>query len=133
MVVGCTLLIPGGQPPELLAAIDEPLNLVPLPVDGPIEWSGAMLIDLARNGDPDPMLAGILPDFLAAIALVTHEAMGPTFGAAAPRPLDRSLLHQLGEDHGFVPLAWRQDQGQELTVPFRAEVYFGAKTALAAP
>jgi hypothetical protein len=59
--------------------------------------------------------------------------MRPTFGAATPHPPDPSLLQQLGEDHGFVPLAWRQDQGQELTIPFRAEVYFGTKTALAAP
>jgi hypothetical protein len=92
-----------------------------------------MLIDLARNGDPDPMLAGILPDVPAAIPLVAHEAMGPTFGATTPHPPDRSLLQQLGEDYGFVPLAWRQDQGQELAIPFRAEVDFGTKAALAAP
>jgi hypothetical protein len=92
-----------------------------------------MLIDLARDRDPDPMAAGILPDFPAAIPLVAHKAMGPTFGAATPHPSDCSLRQQLGEDHGFVPLAWRQDQGQELAVPFRAEVDCGAKTALAAP
>jgi hypothetical protein len=92
-----------------------------------------MRIDLARNGAPDPRLAGILPDVPAAIPLVAHQAPGPTFGPATPHPFHGSLLQQLREDHGFVPLAWRQDQGQELAVPFRAEVDLGAKTALAAP
>ena len=54
-----------------------------------------------------------------------NKATEPTFGAAMSLLSDRCLLQQLGKDHGLVPLAWRQDQGQELAIPVGTEVDFG--------
>jgi hypothetical protein len=128
-----TLLIARGEAPKLLAAIDEPLNLVALTVQGSIEWSCTAFVNLAGDGDPDPMLAGILPDLPAAVPFIPYDPARSMSGAATAEPLHRPARHQLREDHGFMALAGGSHQGEQLAMALSAEVDLRAKAALAAP
>jgi hypothetical protein len=106
------LLIAGRQAPELLVPIHQPLDLVPLAVEEPIEWPCAAFILPAGNGKPDAVLARVLPDFSAAVPLIADDAVGPAFRTTAPAPLHRPASHELGEDHGLMPLARRRYHGE---------------------
>ena len=54
---------------------------------------------------------------------------GPTRAAT----LDLTAGHELGQHHRFMPLARREDQGQELARAFGLEVDVGAEAPLTAP
>jgi hypothetical protein len=103
-----------------------------LAIESPIERPCASFILLAWNGNPDAMLACVLPDFPAAVPLITDDAVGPAFWTTAPTPLHRPVSHELWEDHGLMPLTRRQYQGEELTIALCAEMHFGAESTLAA-
>ena len=133
MVVGGALLVARRDASELLAPIDEPLNAVSEAVDASIERPGATLVRLTRDGEPYPMLAGILPNAPAAIPLVPDHPAGTVFGTARAVPLHRPVLESCGKDEGLVPLSRCQHQGEQLAIAIRSQVYLGAEPALAAP
>jgi hypothetical protein len=95
----------------LLAAIDEALDAVAETVDGAIERPGAPFVPLARDGDPDAMLAGIAPNPPAAVAFVPDDAVRTAPGAAWPSPLDGPGLQERLEDQRLVALPRREDDG----------------------
>jgi hypothetical protein len=82
LVVGGALLIARRQAPELLAAIDQALDAVAETVERPIEGAGAAFVLLARNGDPNPMLARIRPNLPTAVAFIAYDPMGSALGTA---------------------------------------------------
>src|SRR5581483_12438417 len=67
------------------------------------------------------------------VAFVADYAVRPHPGSPAAGPLDRALLQQLLEHRGFVLLAGREQQRQELAAAFRPEMDLGREAALAAP
>jgi hypothetical protein len=123
------LFIACGQAPKRLTPIDEPLKAIAQAVDGSIERPLVTFILLARDRDPDTMLAGILPDVPAAVPFLAYDAMGSTLGTAWSTPLDGTGLHELCEDHRLVPLPRREDEGHQLAAPFSPQVDCGTETA----
>jgi hypothetical protein len=132
LVVSGALLITRCDASELLAAIDQALDPIPELVDGAIERPGATFVPLARDGDPHPMLARILPNPPAAVAFVPNDAVRAALRAAWSTPLDSTGLHELFEDHRLVALPRGEDDGHQLAAPFGAQVDFGTEPAPAA-
>jgi hypothetical protein len=111
VVVGGALLVARCQSAEWLAAIDEALDPVAETVAGSIKRPGAPFVPLARDGDPDAMLAGIAPNPPAAVAFVPDDAVRTAPGAAWPSPLDGPGLQERLEDQRLVALPRREDDG----------------------
>jgi hypothetical protein len=129
-IVDCSLLVPGGQAPKLLQPVDQPLHQVTLLVERPIKRSLPTLIDFARDGGPDPMLAGILSDGPAAVALVSYHPVRPQSGSALGS-FHCTLGHQLGEHGSLMALPWSQHQSDQFTPTFGTQMYLGAEPSLA--
>jgi hypothetical protein len=112
----------------LLTAIDQALNPVPQTVERAIEGAGTTFVALARDGDPDAMLTGILPKVPAAVPFIAYDTMGSALGAAWPTPLDGTGLQEPLEDHRLVSLPRCEDDGHRLAAPFGPQVDCGAET-----
>jgi hypothetical protein len=133
MVVGGTLLIASGQAPELLTPIDKPLDTVTQAVEGSIERPLATFTLLARDGDPDAMLASVLSNLPAAVSFIAHYALRAVLGAAWPTALDGTALQELFENHRLMSLPRREYHGHQLAAPFGPQVDFGTEAAPATP
>jgi hypothetical protein len=129
MVICGTLLIASGQAPELLTPIDEPLDAVTQAVEGSLERPLATFILLARDRDPDAMLASVLSNLPAAVPFIAHHALRAALGAAWSTALDGPALHELFENHRLVSLPRREHQGHQLAAPFGPQVDFGTEAA----
>jgi hypothetical protein len=88
----------------LLAAIDQALDAVAKTVERPIEGAGAAFGPLARHGDADAVLAGLLPNPPAAVACIPHDPVRAVLRAARPHALDLPPRHQWRENRRFVLL-----------------------------
>src|SRR3712207_7653060 len=69
-VVGGTLLVAGGDAPELLEAVDQALHPVAPPISVAVEVGLAALIALARDHRPDAPPPQVASRCRAAVALV---------------------------------------------------------------
>ena len=118
-----------GQSTEWLTAIDQALNPVPQTVERVIEGAGTTFVALARDGDPDAMLTGILPNPPTAVAFVADDALRAALGAACSAPLHGAGLQKRLEDCRLVLLPRSQDERQQLTASFRSEMDFGTEPA----
>src|SRR5687768_16325028 len=78
------LVVAGGQAPELLAAVDEPLHPVAQPVERVVERPGPPLIALARNGRPNPAPPAVPADRSAAVAFVSRHPLRAQARPATP-------------------------------------------------
>jgi hypothetical protein len=107
--MGGALLVACRPSAELLAAIDEALNPVAETVERSIGGARAPFVPLARDGDPDAMLAGITPNPPAAVAFVPHHAVRAALGAAWPPPLDGPSLQERLKDRRLVALPRGED------------------------
>src|SRR3954453_2997415 len=101
--VACgALVVAGGQAAELLATGEQVLHLVAQAVEGTVEGTGAMLVRLARNTEPDPPATAVLADDPATVAFVPSDAPRAQAGPAPTRAFDRPLGQQAGEDRRLV-------------------------------
>ena len=75
MIIVSAFLIPRRETPELLEAVDQPLDPVALAVDRPIVRSHTPFIRLARDRVLDPASPQVRPDLAAAVALVADDAV----------------------------------------------------------
>jgi hypothetical protein len=133
MVVGSPLCIPSRHPPTLFEAIDQPLDLTPQPVQGPIKRPRPLLMVFPGNGDTGPMTPQVLPNGSTAIALIADEPPRAPLGATGASTFDRPLCHQGHTHGGLMPLAWSEQPGQGLAIALGPEMDFGTEAALAAP
>jgi hypothetical protein len=108
LIVRSPFLVPCGDAAKLLVPVNQPLDLVPLAIARSVKGAGAMFIGLAWNGASDPAPTYVLPNLAAAIGFVTYQTVRAAFGATSPPSFDGTAGHQLGEDRGFVSLAWGQ-------------------------
>jgi len=129
LVVGGAFLVARGQSAELLATIDQALEAVAETVESSITWACTTFVALARDRDPNAVLARIAPNPSAAVAFVPHDAVRAALGTAWAPPLDGATLQELFEDHGLVPLSRGQDQGHQLAAPFGPQMDFGTEPA----
>ncbi len=133
MIVLRPFFIPRRQPPKLFEAVDQPLDPVALAVECPIKWASTTLVRFMRNGDADAASPQIRPDFPTAVALIANQPLGVQPRSPASGSLDPSLLHQRLKRRRFMPLAWREHNGQGLAVAVAAQMDLGAEPPLAAP
>jgi hypothetical protein len=75
------------------------------------------------------MLAGIVPNPSAALALVPTDAVRAVLGAARFDSLHLPTLHPWRENQGLMPLARSPHKGHQFAAPFSPQVDFGAETA----
>ena len=132
MVVGSPLFIPGRNPPTLFEAIDQPLDLTPQPVQGPIKRPRPLLMAFPGNGAAGPMTPQILPNGPTALALIADEPPGPPLGATGATTFDCTLFHQGYKHGGLMPLAWGEQPGQRLAIALGPQMACGTEAALAA-
>ena len=130
MIVDCVLFIACCYTPILLHLGEHALDPFAGPVDGPVTGACPALVALPRDGGPDAVLPTRAPDRPAAGALVTHDAVGTAPRPPASCPLDGALGHALGKDRGFMPVARRQDERQELAVAFHPHMDLGTEAPL---
>jgi hypothetical protein len=115
--VGCAPLVARCQSAELLAAIDEALEPVAETRAGSSEQPGATVVPLARQGEPKPLLAHMVPNLPAAVPWIAHDTMGSALGAIWPTPLDGTRPHERVEAHGLVLRCRCADEGHPLAPP----------------
>ena len=133
MVVGSPLFIPGCNPPTLFEAVDQPLDLTPQPVQGPIKRPRPLLIAFPGNGDAGPMAPQVLPNGPAARGLIADEPPRAPLRATGATTFDRTLFHQGYKHGGLMSLAWGEQPGQGLAIALGPQRDFGTEAALAAP
>src|SRR5215210_8923145 len=126
------LVVARGQAAVLLAAGDQVLHAVAQPVACPIEGAALALVDLARDGDPDPAAAARVADGPTAVALVAGHALGAYPRPPAARPPHRALGQQPREYRRLVRLAGREHHRHRLAAALGAEMDLGGEAALAA-
>src|SRR4029450_7895836 len=106
-VVALALLVPGGDPAELLELVDRALHSVALAVSGLVEAALTGLVGLGRDHRPDPTPAQVAPQARVAVALVNGHRVRPDPRPTPTRPLDRAGLHQPTHPRALLALAPR--------------------------
>jgi hypothetical protein len=129
MVICGTLLIASGQAPALLTPLDAPLDAVTQAVEGAIDRPLAPFILLARDRDPDALLASGLSNLPAAVPFIAHHALRAALGAAWSTARDGPALQELFEKHRLGSLPRREHQGHPRAAPFGPPVDFGTEAA----
>jgi hypothetical protein len=81
-VVG-PFLVARRDTPLVLETVDEPLDQVAGAIQSSAKGTGAMLVDLRREGVPNAAPAQSGTDFPAAIALVSNQPTGTLLGTRA--------------------------------------------------
>src|SRR5260370_15409299 len=133
MVVGGPFFIADGDASTLLETVDEPFDPVALAVGRAVEARGAPLVYLARDHRADAPPSQRLPDRLAAVALVAHQAPWADARPTRTVTLDSSPRGQERQGHLVVPLPPRQDQDDQLAPAFGPHMDFGAEPAPTSP
>src|SRR5215211_8564106 len=98
-------VVAGGDGPELLAAVDQPLDAFPFPVGGAVEaHAAARLVAQARDHRADPAPPQVAPDLPSGVALVARHPRRPDADPAA-RPPHRAALQQRLDPGRLLALA----------------------------
>jgi hypothetical protein len=127
------LLVAGGEAAILLAAVDQPLHALALPIPRPVKRPAPLLGAAPGDRVPNPAPAAVLAQGATAKALISHGAARAHPGPPGPSPFDGPLAEQPRRHGRLVLLAWRQNYRQRLATPLRLEVHLRAEPALAAP
>ena len=90
-----------------------------------------MLIGTSRNRDSHPAATRIGANATCAVPFVAYDSLRSQAWASSTAAFDGALFHQRLEHRRFVLLSGCQDQGQQLAVPFGADVDFGRESAAA--
>ena len=98
-VVGSLLLIAGAYPAELLEAVDQAFDSVPLSIQMLIELLPLSRASLPGNDDPNASLAQVTAYLAAVVSLVGDYPLGPRLRSAPAWSLNRSLFHKFPEDY----------------------------------
>ena len=88
------LLIPGGDSTELLQPVDGPLHQIALPVQGPVEGTGASFVNFPRDGVTNSPRSETGPNPAAAVPFVATYPLGRGDGhsRSVSPPLGSSTL-----------------------------------------
>lgn len=132
MIVGRTLLVPRGEAATRLVPVAEPRKFVAFAIAAAVAGPGALLSGLAGTCVPDPLATQSVPHLTTTIGFVTNEPAGAAFRPPWPQTL-HAAGHALGKDHRFMPLAWRQQQGEELPRAVSPEVDCRAEAPCTTP
>src|SRR5437764_6929032 len=127
------LVVAGGQAPDLLAAVAQPLDPVAQAVRGAVKGAGRALRPQQRAGVADAAPPAVGAQRAPGVAPVAHQ---PTRALPRPTPAgaaDRALLQQLLEGGGLAALPGRQHQRHRLAAALGAEMDLRGEAALAAP
>ena len=89
-------VVPGGDGAVLFEPVEEPFDLVTLPVRRPVKVALRWFTPRPGNDRRNPALPQGIADRLAAVALVPGQPVGPQPGAACSGPLDCSVVEQGG-------------------------------------
>ena len=119
------LLIPGGDSAELLEPVDCPLHQIALPVQGPVERTGASFVGFPGDGVANSPPSEIGPNPATAVPFVAADPLGLDAGTATPGASYRSLGHQLFEHAGLVPLTRGQHECHRLALTLDSQMDFG--------
>ena len=104
-VATCLLLITGRHPAKLLQAVDEPFDLIALPIKRSIKRSGRMLVLLSRNGRSDAAPVQVATIFSESISFITRQSLRSDAHMTTATS-DRPLFHKLFS-HGDLVLLSR--------------------------
>jgi hypothetical protein len=100
-----SLLITGRHPAILLQAVDEPFDLIALPIKRPVKGPGRMLVLFSWNGRSDASPMQVTTIFSESIAFITRQPLRSDAQLTTATP-DRSLFHQLLSHGDLVLLPW---------------------------
>src|SRR5438270_5671759 len=127
------LVVAGGQAAVLLAAVDQPLDAVALPVHRAVKRPPAPFVAQAREriaqAPPPTVAAAGTPG----VPLVAHYSLGPHARPSPARAPHGALLQQALKHGRLVLLARGQHQGHRLAAAVGAQVNLGREPATAAP
>jgi hypothetical protein len=132
-IVSSPLLIARGNPSDLLEAIEQTLDFIPLPIETAVKWSCAMLTAFAGNRQADAVPPQGSSNRPAAIGLIADKPLRTPLGAARPATFHGALGHQRDQDERLMTLPRRENEGHGLALALGPEMAFGTKAALAAP
>src|SRR5215207_9328248 len=129
MVAKGEFVVAGGEGPELLEAVEEPLDQVALAVGGAVEPRVRAFRGAGGNDGRDATPPQRAPHGAAAVALVTGHARRPQPWPPTTRTRNRRLLHEGGQRQVLMPLARRQHDRQRFATALGTGVEFGAEAA----
>jgi hypothetical protein len=131
-VVDATFLVAGRDPPGLLEAVEQTLDLVALSLSFTVEVGLARLVFPGRDHRADVATAPACACGRTAVALVPGGPARPqprTTSSGAP---DRPLIQHRFEGELLMPLAPGQHHRDRPSVACRAPMHLGRKPTLAA-
>lgn len=74
-VTTCPLLVTGRHPAKPLQAVDQPFDLIALPIKLAVKRSGSMLVLLPRNGGSDTSPVQVTAIFAEGVSFIRRQAL----------------------------------------------------------
>ncbi len=87
-------VVAGRHPAKLLQAVDQPLDLITLPIQLSIKRSGALFVLLSRDCQANASPSQVVSIFPGTISLIARDAPGPQTNATVLASPDRPLFQQ---------------------------------------
>lgn len=103
-ITTCPLLVTGRHPAKLFQAVDQPFDLIALPIELAVKRPGGMLVLLPWNGGSDTPPVQVTAILAEGVSFIRRQAFWAQTHLATP-PSDRPLFHQLLSHGDLVLLA----------------------------
>lgn len=123
------LVVAGGEMAVLFQTPDQPLDNIPLAIDGPVDQAGPGLGGDLRDDGGDAAAPEVVADRPAGIAAIGQQGFWSTAWPTGSRSLDRTRRHQGLECRLLVTLAGGQDEGDGPSAALAAQVELRAEPA----
>lgn len=120
-VVGAQLLVAGCYPAELLEAVDQAFDSIPLHIQMLVELLPLSLVSLAQ----------VTACLAAVVSPVGYYPLGSRLRSAPACSIDCSLFHEFPKDDLLVPLSRSEHEHHGLPSAFGPQMHFGTEAALA--